>query len=127
MDSHIVQLIMKQPDIDTDFFGLSGIGIYLWWRIQKLAENRNDEYQLTLLQEYFIYYLDWLHDVSTVEDLPIEMIMTLNSIERKGFYKTRVIEILQLQTSKKMDCIIANDYCDTDIIKNTLKICNCKI
>ena len=127
MDSHIVQLIMKQPDIDTDFFGLSGIGIYLWWRIQKLAENRNDEYQLTLLQEYFIYYLDWLHDVSTVEDLPIEMIMTLNSIERKGFYKTRVIEILQLQTSKKMDCVIANDYCDTDIIKNTLKICNCKI
>lgn len=127
MDTYIVQLIMKQPDIDAGFFGLSGIGIYIWWRITLLAENKDEEYQHTLLQEYLIYYLDWLYEVSKVEDLPVEMITSLKNIETNGFYKTRVKDILSLQASNVAEKESNKIYSDTDIIQNALRICNCKI
>lgn len=127
MDTYIVQLIMKQPDIDAGFFGLSGIGIYLWWRVTLLTENKDEEYQYTLLQEYLIYYLDWLYEVSKVEDLPVEMLTTLKSIETNGFYKTRVKDILSLQASRVAEKDNNKIYSNTDIIQNALRICNCKI
>lgn len=127
MDTQMMQLINKRPDIDTDYFGLSGIGIYLWWRITLLAENKEEEYQHTLIQEYLIYYLDWLYEISKLEDLPVEMITTLKSIETNGFYKTRVKEILSSQTSYVAEKDGNKIYSDTDIIQNALRICNCKI
>lgn len=125
MDAHMMQLINKHPDIDCDFFGLSGIGIYLWWRITQLAENKNEEYQLTLLQEYLIYYLDWLYEVSMYEELPPEMIYTLTKMEEHGFYRMKVRDILSKQsTTENIHCPICSD---TNIIQNALRICNCKI
>lgn len=125
MDAHMMQLINKHPDIDCDFFGLSGIGIYLWWRITQLAENKNEEYQLTLLQEYLIYYLDWLYEVSMYEELPPEMIYTLTKMEEQGFYRMKVRDILSKQsTTENIHCPICSD---TNIIQNALRICNCKI
>ena len=125
MDAHMMQLINKHPDIDCDFFGLSGIGIYLWWRITQLAENKNEEYQLTLLQEYLIYYLDWLYEVSMYEELPPEMIYTLTKMDEQGFYRMKVRDILSKQSTTE------NTHCptcsDTNIIQNALRICNCKI
>lgn len=125
MDAHMMQLINKHPDIDCDFFGLSGIGIYLWWRITQLAENKNEEYQLTLLQEYLIYYLDWLYEVSMYEELPPEMIYTLTKMDEQGFYRMKVRDILSKQsTTENIHCPICSD---TNIIQNALRICNCKI
>lgn len=125
MDAHMMQLVNKHPDIDCDFFGLSGIGIYLWWRITQLAKNKNEEYQLTLLQEYLIYYLDWLYEISTCEELPPEMIYTLTKMEEQGFYRMKVRDILSKQsTIENIHCPICSD---TNIIQNSLRICNCKI
>ena len=125
MDAHMMQLVNKHPDIDCDFFGLSGIGIYLWWRITQLAEIKNEEYQLTLLQEYLIYYLDWLYEVSMYEELPPEMIYTLTKMEEQGFYRMKVRDILSKQsTIDNIHCPICSD---TNIIQNALRICNCKI
>lgn len=125
MDAHMIQLVNKHPDIDCDFFGLSGIGIYLWWRITQLEENKNKEYQLTLLQEYLIYYLDWLYEVSMYEELPPEMIYTLAKMEEHGFYRMKVRDILSKQsTTENIHCLICSD---TNIIQNALRICNCKI
>lgn len=125
MDAHMMQLINKHPDIDCDFFGLSGIGIYLWWRITQLAENKNEEYQLTLLQEYLIYYLDWLYEVSMYEELPPEMRYTLTKMDEQGFYRMKVRDILSKQsTTENIHCPICSD---TNIIQNALRICNCKI
>ena len=125
MDAHMMQLINKHPDIDCDFFGLSGIGIYLWWRITQLAEIKNEEYQLTLLQEYLIYYLDWLYEVSMYEELPPEMIYTLTKMDEQGFYRMKVRDILSKQsTTENIHCPICSD---TNIIQNALRICNCKI
>lgn len=125
MDAHMMQLVNKHPDIDCDFFGLSGIGIYLWWRITQLAEIKNEEYQLTLLQEYLIYYLDWLYEVSMYEELPPEMIYTLTKMDEQGFYRMKVRDILSKQsTTENILCPICSD---TNIIQNALRICNCKI
>lgn len=125
MDAHMMQLVNKHPDIDCDFFGLSGIGIYLWWRITQLAENKNEEYQLTLLQEYLIYYLDWLYEISMCEELPPEMIYTLTKMEEQGFYRLKVRDIMSKQsTTENIHCPICSDK---NIIQNALRICNCKI
>lgn len=125
IDAHMMQLVNKHPDIDCDFFGLSGIGIYLWWRITQLIENKNEGYQLTLLQEYLIYYLDWLSEVSMHEELPPEMIYTLTKMEKQGFYRVKVTDILSTQsTTENIHCPICSD---NNIIQNALRICNCKI
>lgn len=125
MDVCMMQLVNKRPDIDCGFFGLSGIGIYLWWRIIQLAENKKEEYQLTLLQEYLIYYLDWLYEVSQYEELPAEMIATLSNMEKQGFYRTKARDILSKQpATENTGCPTCSDI---DIIQNALQICNCKI
>lgn len=125
IDSRMMQLINQRPDIDTDFFGMSGIGVYLWWRIKSLENNR-EEYQQTMLQEYLIYYIDWLGDAALLSSLPEEMIATLMDMYRKGFYKTKVRVILEgLQTGTENENILlpSKDV----IINNSLRICNCKI
>lgn len=126
IDSRMMQLVNQRPDIDTEFFGMSGIGVYLWWRIKSLANNTKEEYQQTMLQEYLIYYIDWLGDAALLSSLPEEMIATLMDMYRKGFYKTKVRTILEgLQTGTENENILlpSKDV----IINNSLRICNCKI
>ena len=36
IDSRMIQLINQCPDIDTDFYGMGGIGVYLWKRVLDL-------------------------------------------------------------------------------------------
>jgi glycosyltransferase len=125
IDEHLMHLINQRPDISTDFFGLSGIGIYLWQRIQELERNHENEYQKTLLQEYLIYYLDWLLEVVSKESLPLEMIATLYEMADKGFYKTTISNILSVQDSTSGKNSGVPSLCET--IHNALKICNCKV
>lgn len=125
IDSRMMQLINQRPDIDTDFFGMSGIGVYLWWRIKSLENNR-EEYQQTMLQEYLIYYIDWLGDAAFLSSVPDEMIATLMDMYGKGFYKTKVRAILEgLQSEKEEGNILLPS--EDEIISNSLRICNCKV
>lgn len=122
MDYRMFQLINQQPDIDVDFFGLSGIGIYLWWRVQNLHQQEN-KYHLSMIQEHLIYYLDWLLEVSESVLLPNEMISTLYNMKQAGFYKNAVTELLG-----KQQCVHNGEMpAEKEIIQNTIKICNCKI
>lgn len=126
IDSRMMQLVNQRPDIDTEFFGMSGIGVYLWWRIKSLANNTKDEYQQTMLQEYLIYYIDWLADAALSSSLPEEMIATLMDMYSKGFYKTKVRTILEghrLGLEKGKFPLPSKN----EIITNSLRISNCKV
>ena len=126
IDSHMIQLINQRPDIDTEFFGMSGIGIYLWWRIKSLTSNTKKEYHQTMLQEYLIYFIDWLGQAAFLSSLPEEMIAALGDMYSHGFYKTKVRAILnELQSEIKMDNILLPT--EEEIINNGLRICNCKV
>lgn len=126
IDSRMMQLVNQHPDIDTEFFGMSGIGVYLWWRIKSLANNTKEEYQQTMLQEYLIYYIDWLGDAVLLSSLPEEMIVTLMDMYSQGFYRTKVRAILEgLQTGKEKGKFLLPPK--DEIITNSLRICNCKV
>ncbi len=123
IDSRMMQLVNLCPDIDTEFFGMSGIGVYLWWRIKSLANNTKEEYQQTMLQEYLIYYIDWLGGAAF---LPEEMLATLMDMYSQGFYKTKVRAILEgLQSDKEDGKFLLPSK--NEIITNSLRICNCKV
>lgn len=126
IDSRMIKLVNQRPDIDTDFFGMSGIGVYLWWRINTLADNTKEEYQQAMLQEYLIYYIDWLDDAAFISPLPKEMIATLMNMYCKGFYKTKVRNILErLQVDKEEGKLLLPSK--NEIITNSLRISNCKV
>lgn len=126
LDSRMMQLVNQRPDIDTEFFGLSGIGVYMWWRAESLTGKQEEEFQQALLQEYLIYYLDWLDNVAPLSPLPMEMVATLTDMYGKGFYKTKVKEILQaLHTDMDVQDVAMPS--ENAIISNSLRICNCKI
>ena len=79
-----------------------------------------------MLQEYLIYYIDWLGDAVLLSSLPEEMIATLMDMYGKGFYKTKVRAILEgLQTGTEDENILLPS--EDEIISNSLRICNCKV
>ena len=124
--SRMMQLVNQRPDIDTDFFGMSGIGVYLWWRIKSLADNKEKELQQSMLQEYLIYYLDWLDEVARLSSLPEEMSTSLMDMYWQGFYKTKVramLGVFRLKDEERKASLPSKDM----IISNSLRICNCKI
>lgn len=126
IDSRMMQLVNQRPDIDTDFFGMSGIGVYLWWRIKSLADNKEKELQQSMLQEYLIYYLDWLDEVARLSSLPEEMSTSLMDMYWQGFYKTKVramLGVFRLKDEERKASLPSKDM----IIRNSLRICNCKI
>lgn len=126
LDTHMIRLIDKRPDIDTEFFGISGIGVYLWWRTKSLDDVMEEEYLRTLLLEYLIYYLDWLFDANLTSKLPNEMVSALMDMYKNGFYITRVREIID-------SCRSENNFRNgtmpstKTILSNALRICNCKL
>ncbi|EJW91732.1 glycosyltransferase, group 1 family protein, partial [gut metagenome] len=56
VDIYMMRLIHQQPDIDMDFYGMAGIGVYLWWRYQTL-KGTDEEIMRAKIGEYLIYYL----------------------------------------------------------------------
>ena len=65
LDERMMSLINLRPDIELGFSGLSGIGHYLWWRVQQLKKQKSkeSEYRKLWLEEHIIYFLDWLEVV----------------------------------------------------------------
>lgn len=98
LDDYMISLIHDKVDIDTDFYGMAGIGVYLWWRIG-LPDLRKDEAKSFKIKEYLIYYLDWFYETATNEQketCELEMAATLNGMYHVGFYKTRVDSLMDL-------------------------------
>lgn len=126
MDSRMIQLIDQQPDIDLDFFGLSGIGVYLWWRVNSLAIASDEEYQRAFLEEYLIYYLDWIGIAANDSELPQEMLATLCDMKTKGFYKTKAESLLS-NAHVSVSSTTFEMPPSVNIVRNALKIGNCKV
>ncbi len=123
MDYRMIQLINQRPDIDTDFYGMGGIGAYLWKRVLDLCDRKEDHHT-SFISEHLIYYLDWLQEVAGSCPLPVESYAMLQSMAKKGFYITCVQSLLESQPSSDMPLQMPSDRI---IIQNALKICNCKI
>lgn len=126
IDDRMIYYINTRPDIDIDFYGMTGIGAYLWWRTENGNHLKEDAYSL-YLQEYLIYYLDWLHE--TVEQAPTtvadqkEMSYLLQSMRKYNFYPTRIDTILSYFPHKEELKI----WSTTQLLSNALKIYNCNL
>lgn len=125
IDEQMIGLINRHPDIDIDFYGMTGIGVYLWWRVLQLekdAETNAD--QLAIIKEHSIYYLDWVGEV--IDDAPLgaELYEMLISMSEHAFYPTMVENILR---NCKVTCDNTTFPSEDEILHNALKICTCKI
>ncbi len=125
IDKQMITLINKCPDIDMDFYGLSGIGVYLWWRILQLeTEKTKNADQIALIKENLIYYLDWIEEICENEPISTELFDTLSCMKSHSFYPTKVDSILK--KSKKINGF-SRFLSEQTILQNALKICTCKI
>lgn len=125
IDTRMVTLINQHPDIDMDFYGLSGIGIYLWWRVLQLEKEKEDTTsQLALIKEHLIYYLDWVEEVLESEPMSAELLSTLESMGQHLFYPTQVKKLL---AKSQLEHPTAHIPSEQEILHNALKICTCKI
>ena len=127
IDRRMISLIDSCPDIDTSFFGMTGIGCYLWYRICTLkdSDNKLDMSQSLLLQEYMIYWMDWIYETISQDEtyIPSELVDILYKIKDTDFYKTKTAELIKLIPSRNPENIISEEH----ILSNALKIFNCKI
>lgn len=125
MDNRMVALINKHPDIDVDFFGMAGIGIYLWWRVLQLEKNATaNADQIAMIKEHLIYYLDWVEEVINDEPLGDELCVMLASMKEHDFCPTLAGRILEHGKIASDDMPFPSEQ---EILQNTLKICTCKI
>lgn len=124
VDYRMADLIFQCPDIDMDFYGIGGIGVYLWRRVQELCGKEKDRNLLALIQEHLIYYMDWVRDMEASEALPPELWATIQDMVRNGFYKTCAEALLMHCPAAGVPLRMPSDKI---IIQNALKICSCKI
>lgn len=125
IDEYMIGLINKKPDIDMDFYGLGGIGVYLWWRVLQLEkEDIADTHRIALIKEHLIYYLDWVEDMVGNKPLAMELSATLVSMGIHSFFPSKVAILLKYsKISEGDDCFPS----EQTILHNALKICTCKI
>lgn len=125
MDNRMVALINRHPDIDVDFFGMAGIGIYLWWRVLQLEKDAvANADQIAMIKEHLIYYLDWVEEVINDEPFGDELCVMLASMKEHDFCPTLTGRILEHGKIASDDMPFPSEQ---EILQNTLKICTCKI
>lgn len=111
--------------IDIDFFGMAGIGIYLWWRVLQLEKDASaNANQLAMIKEHLVYYIDWVEEI--IDDAPLgaELYEMLISMKEHGFCPTLIEGILEHGKISSDDMSFPSEQ---EILQNTLKICACKI
>lgn len=95
LDGGMVSLVHRRPDIDAGFYGLAGVGTYLWWRMQQVGTT--DEARYYYLAEYLIYFIDWLADVALADPsvtFDPELSATLRHMRQQRFYTLRLEPLL---------------------------------
>lgn len=136
LDAEFVRIIDARPAIDMDYVGMTGIGCYLWWRVEALSiqGNKVTLLQSSKLQEYMIYYIDWMFDIlgGEREDAfsplfaPVPLNWLLMNLKKSGFYQTKTNEICRLIHSIGVDMKFKDDqnFDVSDIAITALKIYN---
>lgn len=127
LDKHMISLINSRPDIDMSFFGMTGIGYYIWRRICgfKNRSTKEDVVHNYMLQEHMIYFLDWMiNEIKDNYDSEIntssEFYALISELYADGFYQTAVnmiIEILNLNMKEPLETVTTKS-----IYGNALKI-----
>lgn len=131
IDRKMFTHIDKRPEIDFSFFGMTGIGYYLWRRISlfKNSQESNELSYCLFMQEYLIYYLDWVIDeigkltIQEREMIDMEKLYSfISELNESGFYKTAI---------RKIICMLGINICmeydsvqTEDIYANALRIYN---
>ena len=131
IENKMIRFIHFGKGLDYEFFGMTGIGCYIWWRIQKKLQDKDgNKLKIYALQEQMIHYLDWLYDeiwkdysLRGVCEPCIELRWLLHSLFLSGFYKTRVQEISAMLSISHDSIRNLNEY---DILSNSVKIYNSK-
>ena len=125
IDGQMINLINQHPDIDTDFYGLGGIGAYLWWRVLTLESQSNtNKQQLALIKEHLIYYVDWVEEYAQIAPLSPCLYQILTSMKIHSFFPTKVERILSCRGITDEIYIPLTIH---EILQNALKICICRI
>lgn len=125
IDEQMISLINRHPDIDLDFYGISGIGVYLWWRVLHMKNDSvANASQLALIKEHLIYYLDWIEELIGSGPFGTELYGVLVSMCRHAFCPTLVENIL---LHCDVACYDTKFPSEQEILHNALKICTCKI
>lgn len=136
LDMEMINLIDKKPAIDADFVGLTGIGCYLWWRIETLKVLKEETHASNTInfKKHMTGYIDWLYDVLEKEGEeafsaffePVPLNWLLNSLMTANFYKTKVDRVRQLIHSLGIDLGAENimKLNQLEIVRTALKIYN---
>lgn len=125
IDGQMIDLINRHPDIDIDFYGLGGIGAYLWWRVLTLGSDSNsNKQQLALIKENLIYYVDWVEEYAQIAPLSPCLYQILSSMNIHSFFPTKIERILSCRGITDETYIPPTVQ---EILQNALKICICKI
>lgn len=126
IDDWMVNLINRQPNIDMDFYGLGGIGIYLWWRVLQL-EKESCVYaeRLALIKEHLVYCLDWMYECVIEENtLSSELSALLTNMKNHLFYPMKVKQLLKYASEVKSQDDLPSE---SKILHNALRIISCKL
>lgn len=127
IDRRMISLIDSSPDIDTSFFGMTGIGCYLWYRIctMKNTPDEQDISQSLLLQEYMIYWMDWIYETLQLRDeqYPAELSDLTKELKDNMFYTIQANKLANATENKVQE----KNTDEITILANALKIFRCKI
>ena len=127
IDRRMISLIDSCPDIDTSFFGMTGIGCYLWYRIctMKNTPDKQDISQSLLLQEYMIYWMDWIYETLQLgdEQYPAELSDLTKELKDNMFYTIQANKLANATENKVQE----KNTDEITILANALKIFRCKI
>ena len=127
IDRKMISLIDSCPDIDTSFFGMTGIGCYLWYRIctMKNTPDKQDISQSLLLQEYMIYWMDWIYETLQLgdEQYPAELSDLTKELKDNMFYTIQANKLANATENKVQE----KNTDEITILANALKIFRCKI
>lgn len=125
IDERMKQLVEQRPDIDTDFFGLGGIAIYLWWRFCRLQEQAGKEEQTATFRTVLEQCAEWMLQAVEGTQLSSEMAAILLDMQEKSFNPTITSRLLA--TCETQQSATVGIPAECRIIHNALNIYNCKI
>lgn len=126
IDERMKRLVEQRPDIDTDFFGLSGIAVYLWWRFCSLQEQAGKEEQTATLRTVLEQCMEWMLQAVEGTQLSSEMTATLLNMQEKSFCPA-IAKSLSATCDSTQQSATVEIPAEYRIIHNALNICNCKI
>lgn len=136
LDEECIRLVNDRPSMDMDFIGLTGVGCYLWWRIETLMQQKRKRSLATVerLQKYLVYYIDWVSEVIYREDRdvfsqqfdPKPFDWLFYKLLQCELYKTKVQEIIYETSRQGIDFgeTRIKELRTNEILRTALKIYN---